>query len=49
VDRAQLRDGLFGFNGALVAIALLVFLQPTALTWACVVFASAGSSVVTRR
>lgn len=47
VDRAQLRDGLFGFNGALVAIALLVFLQPTALTWACVVFASAGTSVVT--
>lgn len=26
VGRGQLRDGLFGFNGALVAIALLVFL-----------------------
>lgn len=47
VDRTQLRDGLFGFNGALVAIALLVFLQPTALTWACVVFAAAGSTIVT--
>lgn len=46
VDRAQLRDGMFGFNGALVAIALLVFLQPTALTWACVVFAAAAATVV---
>lgn len=47
VDRPSVRDGLCGFNGALVAIALLVFLQPTALTWACVVFAAAGSTVVT--
>ena len=47
VDRAQVRDGLFGFNGALVAIALLVFLQPTAMTWACVVFAAAGCTIVT--
>lgn len=47
VDRTQLRAGLFGFNGTLVAIALLVFLQPTALTWACVVFAAAATAVVT--
>lgn len=46
-DRAQVRDGLFGFNGALVAIALLVFLQPTALTWVCVAFAAAASTFVT--
>lgn len=47
VDRGQLRDGLYGFNGALVAIALLVFLQPTVSTWGCVVFAAAASTVVT--
>lgn len=46
VDRAQVRAGLFGFNGGLVAIALLYFLQPDALTWGCVVFASACSTIV---
>lgn len=46
VERAFVRDGLFGFNGALVAIALLYFLQPNALTWACVVFAAACSTIV---
>lgn len=45
-DRKLVRDGLFGFNGALSAIALLVFLQPTPLAWACVVFAAAGSTIV---
>lgn len=45
-DRALLRAGMFGFNGVLVAIALLYFLQPNALTWACVVLAAAGSSVL---
>ena len=45
-DRSQVRDGLYGFNGALVAVALLYFLQPGALTWTCVVFAAAGSSVL---
>lgn len=44
-DRAMARDGLFGFNGALAAIALLVFLQPTPVAWACVVFAAAGSTI----
>src|SRR5690606_6217210 len=46
VESAQLRAGLFGFNGALVAVGLLYFLQPGALTWACVVFAAACSTVV---
>ncbi|MNE13158.1 Urea transporter [compost metagenome] len=46
VDSDQLRAGLFGFNGALVAVGLLYFLQPGALTWACVVFAAACSTVV---
>ncbi|AYJ86014.1 urea transporter [Sphingomonas paeninsulae] len=46
VDRALVRAGLFGFNGALVAIALLYFLQPDALTWGCVIFAAACSTIV---
>lgn len=45
-DRALVRSGMFGFNGGLVAIALLYFLQPDALTWACVVFAAACSTIV---
>ncbi|MBS1766016.1 MAG: urea transporter [Acidobacteria bacterium] len=45
-DRAQVRAGLFGFNGALVAIALLYFLRTDALAWAYVVLASAFSSVL---
>lgn len=47
VDRSLVRAGIFGFNGALVAIALLYFLQPNALTWGCLVFAAACSTVVT--
>lgn len=45
-ERTQVRSGLFGFNGGLVAIALLYFLQPDALTWGCVVFAAACSTIV---
>ncbi len=45
-DRALLRDGLFGFNGGLVGIGLLYFLQPEPLTWACVVLAAACSTLV---
>ena len=43
---AMVRDGLFGFNGALVAIALTYFLQPNGLTWAYVVLAAAGSTIL---
>lgn len=46
VDRGQVRAGLFGFNGGLVAIALLYFLQPNALTWGCVILAAACSTIV---
>jgi urea transporter len=42
----DMRDGLFGFNGALVAIALIYFLQPNMLTWAYLVFAAASSTVL---
>lgn len=46
VKRSLVRDGLFGFNGALVAIALLYFLQPDVLTWGYVVLASGCTTVV---
>ena len=45
-DKTRVRDGLFGFNGALVGIALLYFLQPGALTWGYVVLAAACSTVI---
>lgn len=45
-DRSHVRAGLFGFNGALVAIALLYFLEPNSLTFAYVMFAAACSSIV---
>lgn len=45
-DRAQVRAGLFGFNGALVAIALLYFLEPDLLAWGYVVVAAASTTVV---
>lgn len=45
-DRALVRSGMFGFNGALVAIALLCFLAPAPLTWACVILASVCSTLL---
>lgn len=45
-DRQAVRNGMFGFNGGLVGIALLCFLDPAPLVWACVVFAAASSSIV---
>ncbi len=45
VDRTQIRQGLFGFNGALVAIALLYFLEPNLLTWGYVIVACSFSTV----
>ena len=45
-DRSLLQTGMFGFNGALTALALLFFLKPTVLTWLCVVLAAACSSVL---
>lgn len=44
--RTQIREGLFGFNGALVAIALLTFLQPDALAWGYVILAAVCSTVL---
>lgn len=45
-DRTAVRCGLFGFNGALTALALLVFLEPSALTWALIALAAATSTVL---
>lgn len=44
-DRAEVRAGLFGFNGALVGVALGGFLRMDALLWAYIVAAAACSSV----
>ncbi len=46
VARPLIREGLFGFNGALVAIALLTFLQPDALAWGYVILAAVCSTVL---
>ncbi len=46
VDARQVRDGLFGFNGALVAIALSFFLEPNGLTWIYLIFAAASSTIL---
>lgn len=45
-DRALVRSGMFGFNGGLVGIALLYFLQPVPLTWVCLLLAAACSTIV---
>lgn len=46
VDRSHVRAGLFGFNGALVAIALLYFLEPGMLAWGYVVLAAACTTII---
>ncbi|MCW8933212.1 MAG: urea transporter [Gammaproteobacteria bacterium] len=45
-DRADVRAGLFGFNGALVAIALLYFLEPGILVFGYVVLAAACTTIM---
>lgn len=46
VNYRDIRAGLFGFNGVLVSIALLYFLEPTWITWCYVILATASSTVV---
>ena len=46
VDRGQVRAGLFGLNGALVAAALLYFFQGDVRVWVYVVCASAVTAVL---
>ncbi|MBS0365667.1 MAG: urea transporter [Proteobacteria bacterium] len=45
-EPVDLRAGLFGFNGALVAIALAYFLQPGALTCCYMVLAAACTTAI---
>lgn len=45
-DRADVRAGLFGFNGALVAVALLYFLEPSILVFGYVLLAAACTTVM---
>lgn len=46
VDRAQVRAGWFGFNGALVAVALLYFFQSDVRVWVYVLCAAAVTTVL---
>ncbi len=46
VDRRHVGAGLFGFNGALVAIALLYFLEPNLLACGYVVLAAACTTIL---
>lgn len=46
VEHAKVRAGLFGFNGALVAIGLLYFLEPGVLAMVYVVFAAVFTTVL---
>lgn len=45
-DSSRIRAGLFGFNGALVAIALLYFLEPNILACGYVVLAAACTTII---
>lgn len=47
VDRAALKEGLFGFNGVLVGVALPTFLAHQPLMWVYLVIGAAASTVVT--
>jgi urea transporter len=45
VDAQGLKDGLYGYNGLLVGLALPTFLAPSPLLWACVLLGAAVSVV----
>ncbi len=47
VDSQALRDGLFGYNGLLVGLALPTFLAPSPLLWCYVLIGAAVSVVAT--
>lgn len=46
ISPQRIRDGLFGFNGALVAVALAYFFQPDVLAWIYLIAAAAVSTVL---
>lgn len=45
VNKVALKNGLYGYNGILVALALHNFFEPTAITYSSIVFASALSII----
>lgn len=45
-DRGLLRAGMFGFNGALSALAMIHFLAPGSPAWAVAILASCGSTIL---
>lgn len=47
-DRQEIRDGLYGFNSALVGVALLFYDRPGAMTFALIAVGSIGAAAVTR-
>lgn len=47
VDRASLRQGLFGLNGVLVGVAIPIFLHPHPMMWAYLLLGAAVSTVAT--
>lgn len=46
VEESKVREGLFGFNGSLVAVALTYFLRADALTWVYVILAAVAATVL---
>ncbi|MFY9180434.1 MAG: urea transporter [Venatoribacter sp.] len=48
IAKQDIEDGLYGFNGALVGLALLIFLTPTPLTFLSLVLAAAFSTLLMR-
>ena len=46
-DQVSLRQGLFGFNGVLVGVAVPIFLAHSPAMWVCVVLGAAVSTVMT--
>lgn len=46
-DRAEIVEGIYGFNSALVGVALLFYLKPGPLTWGLVVVGSVVATLLT--
>lgn len=46
LQRSVLRQGLGGFNGALVGVALVYFFEPGLLTWVCVLLGAAIAAML---
>jgi len=45
-DQSETRDGIYGFNSALIGIAVLFYLQPSVATWGLVVVGGIAGAIV---